>query len=240
MKRFKHLLFILSLLVVTITSCKKDSIIPPSPDYKVYYPLVTGQYRIYDVDSIQFYDVTLTSDTFHFQIKEEVDSVVMYEDGFTSKTWYEVKVYRRTDSSQVWQQTGYAMQGISNDMADRIQNNLHIIKMSFPVALGRTWKGNAFLTDSINSTIYNPDLDYSYTTLDTTINYQNNVYDSCAVVTSFDSQNLITKDIEREIYSYGIGLVYKNSTHVERQTIVVDSWIPEKGAVVTYRLLEHN
>jgi len=243
MRFYKHPVVLFALLVVGITGCKKDKTLDPiaTRNDQNYFPVSPGQYRIYDVDSIRFYDVTLTSDTFHFQVKEEVSEALSTEQlsSGESKTWYEVKIYRRADTSEAWEQTGYTMESVSSLSGERIKDNLHFINLSFPVVLNKTWKGNAYLTDSVGS-IYDPAWDYKYSAVDTTFDFQTLSYDSCALVTQYDSENAITKDIEREAYSRGIGLVYKYAAHVERQNVDPLTWIPEKGTIMTYRLLDHN
>ena len=236
----KHRFIFAFVWMLVATGCKKDP--PPlvADDSPAYYPLAPGQYRIYDVDSIHFNDVTMTSDTFNFQIMEVVDSVATIVDGFEeSTTLYELKIYKRANDTLAWQQTHYAQAGMSKSRAERSEGNLRFIKLAFPVSLNKSWLGNAFISDS-TETMYASDWVYTYTTVDTTFSHNNALYNRCIVVTQYDSQNLIEKDIEREIYAHGIGLVYKNSTHVERQDLLNPDWIPEKGFIVTRRLREHN
>jgi hypothetical protein len=240
MKYSKHL-FVLFAFATAVTACKKDPLPEPVANHDAnYFPVEAGKYRVYDVDSIKFYDVTLTSDTFHFQIKEEVSELVSNDTlGSDIKSWYEVKIYRRVDTAQTWQHVGYAIQSVSSKTGERINDNLHIVNLNFPVSLNKNWKGNAYLVDSLGAP-NNPYWDFTYTTVDTTFSHQGFSFDSTAVVTQYDSQNQITKDIEREAYARGIGLVYKLSMHVERQTVNLMNWIPEKGTIVEFRLREHN
>lgn len=235
----KHLL-VFAAVALALAGCKKEVVVPVADDGANYFPLEVGKYRVYDVDSIHFNDVTMTSDTTRFQIKEEITAQLQNESSFDANTrWYELNVYRRADTGQSWQQTHYATEGVSPVRAERVENNLHFINLVFPVALGKSWSGNAFISDS-TETIYSPDWQYAYANVDTNITFDGNVYTKCIVVTQFNNQNLIEKDIEREIYAYGIGLVYKESTHVERQDIANPVWTPEKGTIVTRRLREHN
>ena len=242
MLSIKHFSVFILAAALLIAGCKKDPDPQPSvtEDYSAYFPVKLGQYRIYDVDSIHYYDVTLTSDTFHYQIKEEVSEWISQETtGASTKSWYEMKIYRRTHDTLDWEHVGFAMQSVSATTAERKKDNLHFVKMNFPIALDKTWKGNAFISDSVSSP-FSSDWDYTYTTIDTAFTHQGDVFSPVVVVTQFDSQNAITKDIEQEAYASGIGLVYKNATHVERQTVDLMTWIPEKGFIVTQRLREYN
>jgi hypothetical protein len=236
----KHLKLLVAAAVMglTLATCKKDTLVISSDSGPQYYPLATGQYHIYDVDSVHFNDVTLTSDTTTYQVMEVVDSVTLIESGTDPLTWYELKIYRRNNDTLPWQQTHFAEAGISSERAERSEGNLHFINLVFPVMQNKTWAGNAHMSDSTGS-IYSTNWQYRYTNTDTVVQYLN-TYDSCIVVSQYDNQNLIEKDIEWEVYSFGVGLVYKESVHVQRQDIANPIWTPEKGYIKTMRLREHN
>ncbi|HZG00757.1 MAG TPA: hypothetical protein VEY71_07130, partial [Chitinophagales bacterium] len=160
-------------IAFVLTACKKDP--PPLvvDDSLAYYPLAPGQYRIYDVDSVQFNDVTMTSDTFNYQIMEVVDSAATVMDGLDEPTYlYGLKIYKRAGDTLPWTQTHYAQAGKSKTRAERSEGNLRFIKLVFPVALNKSWNGNTFISDS-TETIYTQDWLYTYTTVDTTFSYAN-------------------------------------------------------------------
>src|SRR5215470_16565769 len=64
---------ILVAIILGIFSCKKDPTQPLAMD-KSYFPLVTGKYIIYDVDSVGYNSFDNSNKTSIYQIKEEVDS----------------------------------------------------------------------------------------------------------------------------------------------------------------------
>lgn len=231
MKKFAYIL----LLLLTLAACKKETL-----DYKLfgkeYFPLQTGKYIIYSVDSIYFYDVTMTSDTFHYQLMEMVDSTIT--DAFGNVT-YVIKRYVRPDDASDWTLKRVWSAMLYSDRAEKQEENLRFIKLHFPVILNKSWRGNAYIpVDSVH--IYKPDWVYTYKTMDTTLNLNQQVLDSCIVVQQLNDQNQIEKHIEREIYQKGTGLVYKESIHVGRQTIDPLNWKPEKGRIVIYKFLERN
>jgi hypothetical protein len=231
MKKFAYIL----LLLLTLAACKKETL-----DYKLfgkeYFPLQTGKYIIYSVDSIYFYDVTMTSDTFHYQLMEMVDSTIT--DAFGNVT-YVIKRYVRPDDASDWTLKRIWSAMLYSDRAEKQEENLRFIKLHFPVILNKSWRGNAYIpVDSVH--IYKPDWVYTYKTMDTTLNLNQQVLDSCIVVQQLNDQNQIEKHIEREMYQKGTGLVYKESIHVGRQTIDPLNWKPEKGRIVIYKFLERN
>lgn len=227
------LICITSLMI--ISSCKKDSIAVVNND-STYFPLRLGKYIIYNVDSIYFYDVTNTSDTFKFQIKEEIDSA--YIDDTGNEAFY-LKRYRRNNTGENWTLIENWSTNVNKERAEKVEENLRFIKMVFPIANNKTWKGNKYLNEN-NGSIYEPGWDYQYRNIDTTFNFSGVLHDSCVFITQYYDENAIIKDIEREAYSKNTGLIYKESIHVERQDIVFGSWIPEKGTIVILRAIEYN
>ena len=57
----------------TFFSCKKSSVSPPVID-ESYFPLETGKYIVYDVDSVVYSNFSNSTDSFSFQIMEYIDS----------------------------------------------------------------------------------------------------------------------------------------------------------------------
>lgn len=233
----KYTLYIFLSIILFAAGCKKDSILPSERNDKNYFPVQIGDSRIYNVDSIHYYDVTMTSDTFQYQLKEEITQL-LFTESLTNgdKKWYEVTRYKRATVNDTWNLVGYAMASVSEQTAEWRINNLHFIKLSFPVVKDKTWKGNAFLSEQTG--VYSPDWDYAYTTVDTVVNIGSNVFDSCVVVNQLNNQNFIERHVEKEVYSRNKGLLHKLSMHVERQTLDPNNWIPEKGFIRNQYLAE--
>jgi len=85
------LLYIFFSVVLFLSACKKDAAKPLDLGYN-YIPLAKGNYIIYDVDSIYFDEYESSSDTFKFQLKEEIgDSFV----DLTGQISFEYKRYKR-------------------------------------------------------------------------------------------------------------------------------------------------
>jgi hypothetical protein len=231
----KKFLVVIIFIPLFYFSCKKETL-----DYKLfgkeYFPLKVGYYIIYSVDSIQFYDITLTSDTFRYQLMELVDSTITDDFGNTS---FMIKRFVRANDLQPWTLKRVWLANLYNDRAEKQEENLRFMKLHFPVILNKTWRGNIYIVaDSVHH--YKPDWNYIYKTMDTTLQMNGNKLDSCIVVQQYNEQNQIEKHIEREMYQKGTGLVYKELIQVGRQTIDPLNWKPEKGRIVIYRFLEKN
>src|SRR6187399_3339537 len=95
---FFSIVFISCVCMLIIFSCKKSSY-PPLAIDKSYFPLVTGRYIIYDVDSLGYWGFKDTVVHHTYQIKEEVDSPYIDNEGNTA---YKIIRSRREDESSPW------------------------------------------------------------------------------------------------------------------------------------------
>src|SRR5690349_4468150 len=155
MKAFCKLkVIITACLLVLLFSCKDkfDPITTNStPYYYRYFPLDAGRYIVYDVDSIIYDLLSNIKIDYHFQIKENTDSSFIDSQG--KKAWY-VSRYKRANDSASWDFVNVWVTQMDNFSAQRVEDNLRYVKLSFPVRLRKIWNGNA----------YNPlpEEDYSY------------------------------------------------------------------------------
>lgn len=235
MKRTAAYFFLLSLFVLVIVSCHKDNPIQPSSSFQTdYYPLRVGQYAIFDVDSIRFFDVTLTSDTAHYQIKELLDS--MFTDN-TGKPAFRVNRMKRKNDSATWETTDIWTTNLTPTTAEKVEENQRFIKLLFPVADGKSWNGNAYINTTGNLA-YLANWNYTYSDVNVSKHINIATFDSTVTVTAEDEQNLIQKDFEQEIYGARKGLLYKISEHVSKQN-VANGWDkPEKGYIIKMSIRE--
>ncbi len=113
---------------------------------KAYFPLQTGKYIIYDVDSIAYSNFFNSTDTFSYQIKEMVDSPYM---DASNQTAYAIIRSVRADENSPWILKDIWSANLTDHTAEKVEENLRFIKLDFPVLLNKTWKGNSLInTDS--------------------------------------------------------------------------------------------
>ena len=82
------------LVGVLFFSCEQDSIVPSAIDTS-YFPLQTGKYIIYDVDSVVYSNFFNTTDSFSFQVMEYIDS--SYTDAGNEEAYRIVRSRRESD-----------------------------------------------------------------------------------------------------------------------------------------------
>jgi hypothetical protein len=88
----------LTISVFFLSCGEKNNTISPNNNYS-YFPSNIGHEIIYDVDSISKSAFKLTTDTFHFQVKEVIESTYTDNEG---RQTLRMERYRRTDESQPW------------------------------------------------------------------------------------------------------------------------------------------
>lgn len=236
MKDFQAKWVILSILSISfIYSCKKSSI-PPVDIDQSYFPLITGKYIIYDVDSLgfnNFYPANDSnySDTSRFQIKEEIDSVFIDNTGNQA---YKIIRSRRPNENSSWIVTDVWSANLTDYTAEKVEENLRFIKLYFPILPGREWFGNAYIeTDSVFE--WMEGWIYEYTSVHEPLTLNNLSFDSTLTVTQLDDQNVIERNVFIEKYARNVGLIYKFEERLETQPSQ-----PQDGYIITTTIREFN
>ncbi len=192
-----------------IASCDKniDTVVDSGT---TFIPLATGQYIIYHIDSIYFNDFTERSDTFNFQLKEEIGDTFTDLSGNLS---FRLNRYTRSDTTpkntspwifkNVWSVTKF------KDHFDRVEESFRFTRLKFPVVEGGKWNGNAYNT--IDPWVY------EYSKVGKKYKLPGVAFDSTATVVEIDDELQISKKYYEEVYAKHIGLVYRKVIDVESQ-----------------------
>lgn len=185
------------LLLVTAVSCdrtEEPSLDIPGPEF---FPLVTGTFITYDVDSV---NITQNIETeYNFQLRISVVDSFVNGEGNTS---YILQRHTRDDETKPWKPAGTWTAWKSIRQAVVTEGNTSYIKLQFPVSDGISWNGNA-LND-----LGGPDR-CGETECDL---YEISAIDPVVIVKQDSAVDVLTKDIRIEKYSKDIGLIYKEST----------------------------
>ncbi|HNW69154.1 MAG TPA: hypothetical protein PKI01_02030 [Bacteroidales bacterium] len=196
MKYFRFL-FVIIIIPVFFSSCKKETAEPVEMGYK-YFPVNTGHWVIYNVDSISYNDFTGETDSFRYQIKEYVESVFIDNSGRTSQR---LERYIRYSETADWTIKDVWFETLTASCAERVEENLRMVKLIFPVEESQTWDGNAYNTLGAQT--------YKFQDVHTPAVINNVSLDSTLTVIQKSSTTLISEDFQQEIYSVNIGMVYK-------------------------------
>ncbi|HJW31318.1 MAG TPA: hypothetical protein VJ508_18950, partial [Saprospiraceae bacterium] len=120
----------------------------PYPDHtREYFPLIVESSITYQVDSVVFDDAPDGNklDTVRFQLKEEVASQNVTVSG---DTVYYLHRYRRENEFDSWRLTDVWTAEKTNTEAQKTEENLTFLKMSFPLKYGKRWYATSYINPS--------------------------------------------------------------------------------------------
>ena len=206
--------FLFSLLILgTAYSCKKETIIPDSPSYN-YFPTEKGKWVEYDVDSIYHGENDNNNDdsvyTFHFQIREEIDSTFTNSQGQATQI---LSRYKRASSSDSWVITAVWTQNLSLTGAYRTEDNVPYHKLAFPISSSISWDGND--ANTLDEELY------SYDTFHQATNVGGQSFDSTLTVIQVDENNFIERIYGVEMYAVGVGMIFKQRDNLGKRNGIV-------------------
>lgn len=185
--------------VVFISSCDGSETVDPIDLGFDFYPINTAAYRIYQVDEIK-YDL-LGPDTTNYQIRESISDSLISESGIVS---YVLKREKRNDSSDVWHTDSLWTLRKDQSVVVITENNVPVIKLSFPITEGKIWDGNALNTRPSQNFYY--EIPESLIELHTLVKTESLV----KVISADLEPNLVNQDERFDVYASHIGLIEKN------------------------------
>lgn len=221
---------------ILIVSCEKDQPVPTHPGYD-YFPNEVGHYCIYDVDSTVYDDFTGDTFYYHYQVKEIIESYFTDDEG---RTAMRIERYRRDYNdtipintipwhlSRVWSFTR------TNERAEKMEENVRYVRLTFPVKKDERWNGNALNNQQ--------EWTYKYIATDVPYSLNNMSFDSTLVVQQIRRVNAIEHREYNERYAKHVGLIEKTVIDVEDNT--ADLSVPildriESGVIYSIRLIEY-
>ncbi|MDW8394011.1 MAG: hypothetical protein RMK52_07170 [Chitinophagales bacterium] len=221
--------WLVALIILLLTACRQSHLDPLAID-RSYFPLETGRYWVYDVDSIGYWGFADSVVVSSYQIREELDSA--YTDAGGRQSFRIVRSFRRSEQD-AWVATDVWSANYTPTTAEKVEENLRFIKQVYPIAEGRKWYGNNYIqADSPLTDLQ--DWLYRYRNVHRPFAVNGFEFDSTITVVQHDQQNVIEQIYYEEKYARGIGLIYKIERNISTQ--------PDKpwdGFDITYRLRDY-
>jgi hypothetical protein len=192
---------VFALLLFLISACEQVDETPveiPGPEY---FPLETGSYMIYNVDSTR--TILNVPTSYSFQLRISVGNSFVNGEGNTS---YIIQREKRADPSKAWTPAGTWTAWKSIRQAVVSEGNVSYVKLQFPLSTGIQWNGNALNGRGGDERCNEMDCDrYEVTETEPDV----------VVTQSNDPDEVLKKDIRIEMYRKDVGLVYKESSVIE-------------------------
>jgi hypothetical protein len=205
--------FLMLFAVLQFFACCKK---PANQNFQInyqysYYPIDSGHYIIYNVDSVAFdYDgINYNRDTVQYQMMAVFGDTI--HDLLDSVNFL-VTYYTRPNASAQWG-SPYISYGLRTQTnLQVVENDIRFIKMVFPPQLNETWNGNLYvpIDNNPNSayTIFE-NWNYYYENIDTDMVLNGLTYNKTIEVSEVNSINQLTKEVRTEIYAQNVGLIYE-------------------------------
>ena len=238
-------IFYFLIFVFLFSSCKKtDTFI--SPAIADYFPLQSGKYITYHLDSIVYKSFGTRDTTISYEVKYLTDSLTT--DNLGRPAW---RIFRfiRKESSQPWIPDASFMAINTGTRLEFIENNLRYVKLQLPIQNDFSWKGNSFIdTYSAYSQVrYLDNWDYVYANVDGPDNVGTYTLDSTLTVNQRDEviglpdqpDSYSEKNFSQEKYARGIGMIYRKFFHSEYQPSN-GGYFADGSYGVTYTMIDHN
>ncbi len=207
-------LVVFVLLLGAITACKKSA--PTNNSINLgysFFPIDSGIVKYYAVDSIAYSDITHSSDTFHFILKEEFAGLIS---GQTFQYHREILRSVRTDTSQNWHARTSVFVIVNSNNLEWLEDNIRQVKLAFPIGNVLSWNGNqsnnlgrkTFLLQNIHQAFNNGDTEFN----------------DCVAVQESLANNAIEEILIKSVYSNGIGLIDFTNNNLNTQVTGVSGY----------------
>lgn len=162
-----------------------------------YFPLEIGAFKTYDVMEITYN--ASGPDTTRYELKTTITEMVEEDD----TNYFVLKRERRPDELSEWEIADLWTIRRDDFTGVTVEENIPLIKMTFPAELDKTWDGNAFNSRNAAEYRYVSPTSAIY---DDLLNGAQKIQVQIADI----PQNLVNRDQRYEVYARGIGLVEKN------------------------------
>lgn len=243
----KHLTGIFFLCILLV-SCKKETVTSYSEPLTDYFPLETGKYITYQLDSTVTVSFGTQFVVNSYQLQDRVEEKITDNNG---REGFRINRYIRLNSNQGWTPYMVLMAIPSRNSIEYYENNLRYIKLMAPIREGFSWKGNAYIDTYSNDlgVTYLDGWDYTYDSMHAPLTINDVTIDSTITVSERDEflgqdpsipgTLYGEKTYAVEKYAKHIGLVYREFIHWEYQA-PPDRVAYYAGYGIKMTMIDHN
>lgn len=218
----------------------KKNKIEPAPDLGYdYAPNKIGSYIVYDVDSTYYDDFSHDTLNFKFRIKEKFEENYIDNQGRSAvKIVRYIKKYNPVLS---YDNIAWTIKDVwscikTNTSYEVVEENVRLIKLSFPVKTDAYWNGNAQNTIG--------EWNYKYNYIDNTETVNGTLFEKVLFVEQKDDKlkNVIHRQYYIEKYAKNIGLIYREIKDLYSNTVLLNVPVEqriEKGIIYKQTYITH-
>ena len=205
LRLFSRLLAI-GIAIAGMSGCQQDPLLD-GDDFRDFYPIDSGCYVQYQVDSIRYRYATPVQfrDTVRYQWMEVIGDT-FYD--ATGQTQYRVECWRRADSNASWQIDRIGAISAYSSRIEKVEDDVRYIRLVFPVADGIKWNGNSFAPDN-GSFEFLKNWEYIYEAVNRSFTVPYGIFSSTCRVVETDQENLVEKMRSQVVYARDVGPIYR-------------------------------
>ncbi len=199
-----------------------------------------GLYWVYDITETKITQLGgQTAST--YQLKVQVaDSVVS-----SGQVTYVLHRFTRADATSAWSGTTTWSARKDKFQAVQQEGNTPFVILSFPLSEGKSWNGNALNNlggkEKCADGTVNCD-NYTAVDIGKRFEFLSLFYDNTVTISeSNDADPIVGKDIRKDVYGIGTGLVYREVTQLQYCTVgdCIGKQIVENGTIIKQSLNDH-
>ena len=203
-----------------LTGCKDDKVVPTDLGYG-YWPVNTGHWVEYEVDSTYLderNDQNIRYEA-HYNLRERIDTQYVDPEGRLSQRIERLVL----DSTGEWNIKDVWTQTRESSTAEKTEENLRKLKMTFPVRSYQLWNAHVYIGDDGLDFTTDDEMEMAYGDIDVT--WSNGIlsFDStCTTECTYQTNIVVTKVLE-ERYAKNVGMVSKLWMEYNKQDGLEDS-----------------
>ena len=219
--------FIIVLLMGLFWRCSETREVDPAQSDTSFFPLEVGEYRVYQVEGTKY---SINEDSlFTYQLKERVvESFANLESG----TSYKILREKKYSEDESWQFDSLWTARIYEGKAVMVENNVPIVKLTFPLADSISWDGNSLNdknTDEFTMLEVNKAFPGAFGTYDNTT----------TVIQEYLPDVKVNWISRKEVYAEAVGLVYKENIVLIYNQSALGAEIIDSGLRYYQHLIEY-
>jgi hypothetical protein len=191
------------LVAFAVVSCKESYVTPDTEARGLkYYPLMVGQYRVYDVTDIRYQHNNATQT--NFQMREWVADSFMNQ---TNTLTYKIIRSVRADAQSEWLDDSVFLATKDYNRVILTKDNTRYVKMVFPVKESKTWEADALNDRKLDNGTREL---HMFTDINRPFTLNSTVYDSTLTIIQGEPGVISSRFSNRfEVYAKNIGLIYR-------------------------------
>lgn len=249
MRIHKTAFFLFFIAAALFTSCGKDQIEQPNATDKGYgyYPLETGKYRIFQVDSILFDTIAgaVRIDSVRTYLKEETADTFVNS---TKNIVYRIKRYEKKTLGEKWVFKDVVAAEKDSAQGIRVEDNFRLLKLVFPLKVRQVWNSTLYIDNTVEVKAGKKEIALFKNWESEVISFgkpaivEGRTFSDVLDLYQANDENSIELRRVREKYAKGIGLISSEMEILDTQKPAAVPWRrkAQSGFILRQHLIEHN